>query len=173
MEVSDLISIGTIKKSIGNSGFVAVIPDTDFPKHFLGLKEIFLVFPDNTVKFKKIESARIKNKMIELKLEHIDNKSSADKLRNARIMIEEEDLVSLPDNQIYEFQIPGCAVFTNDGKRLGTVDYVFSTPAHNVLVVKDGTHEVMVPFNDEFIERLSRKNHTIIIKPIDGLLDDY
>lgn len=173
MEVSDLISIGTIKKSIGNSGWMAVIPETDFLEHFLQLKEVFIVFSDSTVQLKKIESARIKNIMVELKLEGIDTKKTADEFRNSHIMIAEEDLIPLPDDQIYEFQLPGCTVITNDGKRLGKVDYVFSTPEYDVLVVKDGSHELMVPFKDEFIEKISQKKRTIIIKPIEGLLDDY
>jgi 16S rRNA processing protein RimM len=173
MEVSDLISIGTIKKSIGNSGWIAVIPETDFPEHFLQLKEVFLLFQDDTVQLKKIESAKIKDKMVELKFEGTDDKAAANKFRNAHIMITEQDLISLPDDQIYEFQIPGYTVFTNDGKRVGVVDYVFSTPAHDVMVIKDGTREFMIPFNNEFIENISKKQRTIIVRPVEGLLDDY
>ncbi|MBC8527703.1 MAG: hypothetical protein H8D22_12775 [Candidatus Cloacimonetes bacterium] len=73
MEIEDLISIGVIKKAIGNNGFIAVIPETDFPEHFKKLSKIFLVFPDETIQSKTIQFYNISEKNISIKSSDIKN----------------------------------------------------------------------------------------------------
>ena len=171
MEINDLISIGVIKKAIGNNGYVTIIPETDFSEHFKRLSEIFLVFPDNTVQSKIIESYQITQGRISLKFENVNNRAEARSLKNAQIMISENELYPLQEDQFYHFQLWGFQVVLPNGRRIGQVDYIFSTNAHDILVINDGTKEIFIPFCDQFIEKILKADRKIVIKPIEGLLD--
>ncbi|MEA3475590.1 MAG: ribosome maturation factor RimM [Candidatus Cloacimonadota bacterium] len=171
MEVEDLISIGIIKKTIGNNGSVSIIPETDFPEHFKELSEIFIVFPDNTVCIESIELCKITNNNISIKFKNVNTKTEALRLKNCKIMIPEKELYPLKKDEIYQFQLDGFKVISKDSKIIGKIDYIFSTNAHNILVVKDGKKEILIPFCDKFVKKILKKDKKIIINPIEGLLD--
>jgi len=166
MEVEDLISIGIIKKAIGNNGSVSIIPETDFPEHFKELSGIFIVFADNTVCIESIESCKITNNNISIKFKNVNTKTEALRLKNCKIMIPEHELYPLKKDEIYQFQLDGFKVISKDSKIIGKIDYIFSTNAHNILVVKDGEKEILIPFCDKFVQKILKKDKKIIIDPI-------
>jgi 16S rRNA processing protein RimM len=171
MEINDLISIGIIKKAIGNSGFVVVIPETDFPEHLTELSDIFIVFSDNTVCIESIELCKITKNNISIKFKNINTKTEALRLKNCKIMIPENELYPLKEDEIYQFQLDGFKVVSKDSKVIGKIDHIFSTNAHDILVVKNGKKEILIPFCDKFVQKILKKNKKIIINPIEGLLD--
>ncbi|MCK4359220.1 MAG: 16S rRNA processing protein RimM [Candidatus Cloacimonetes bacterium] len=171
MEVEDLISIGIIKKAIGNNGSVSIIPDTDFPEHYKELSDIFIVFSDNTVRLKHIESCIFMKNSISIKFKNINTRAEAMNLKNARLMIAENELHALKDDEIYYFQLEGFLVITKDNEIIGKIDSIFPTNAYDILVVKNGNKEILIPFCDQFIQKILKHDKKIIINPIEGLLD--
>jgi len=171
MEIEDLVSIGIIKKVIGNNGSVSIIPETDFPEHFKELSEIFIVFPDNSIRLELIESSKVTKNNISIKFKNINNRAEALGLKNARLMITENELHSLKDDEVYHFQLEGFQVISEDNKVIGKIESIFSTNAHDILVVKNGNKEILIPFCDQFIKNILKHNKIIVINPIEGLLD--
>ena len=70
----------------------------------------------------------------------------AEKLRGWLVTVSREQLHPLNDGQFYLFQLEGCRVFTDSGEELGVVEDILQMPAQDVLVVKGGKKEYLIPF---------------------------
>lgn len=56
------------------------------------------------------------------------------------------ELPPLEEGEFYWTDLEGLRVETVSGKPLGVVDYLFATGANDVMVVKDGKRERLIPF---------------------------
>jgi len=171
MEINDLISIGVIKKVIGNDGIISVIPDTFFPEYYLIITELFIVFPDETVRFEVIDTIELKNGKYLIKFMNINTKDEAQQMINARILIAEDMLPPLEEDEYYPVQLIEYEVITKEGEVIGNVADILSTAAQEILIIPKEDKEIMIPFCDPFIEKVDNNNKKIIINPIEGLLD--
>jgi len=173
MEISDLISIGVIKKVVGNNGSVSVIPDTYFPEQYLSLQSAFIVFSDETVIYKKINSIKYMNDHFEIHFETITSPQKAFFLKNARMMISEDMLPLLKKDEYYPSQLVYYRVITTNNECIGKVSKIFSTPGQEILIIPKDNREIMIPFCDEFVTNIDHENKVITIDPIEGLLNAY
>ena len=173
MEISDLISIGVIKKVIGNGGIISAIPDTSFPEDFLTIPELFIVFPDETVRFETIDTIELKNKKYLSKFMNVNSKKEAQQMINAHIMIAEDMLPPLKEDEYYPIQFVEYEVHTKTGEFVGIVSDILSTAGQEILIIPKEDKEIMIPFCDAFIEKVDNENKKIVINPIEGLLDAY
>ncbi|MBC8313408.1 MAG: 16S rRNA processing protein RimM [Candidatus Cloacimonetes bacterium] len=171
MEISDLISIGIIKRSFGNDGFVVVIPEIDFSEQFLELSKVFVVFSDETVLLKTVQSCKITKNNILIKFSNTKNKFDALSLKKAKIMIPKTEFNKLSKNKLYDFHLVGFEVFLENGKKIGKIDYIFSNNANNILAIKNAEREILIPLLDQFIKEIVKSENKIIVKSIKGLLD--
>lgn len=171
MEINDLISIGVIKKVIGNGGIVSAIPDTFFPEYYLAIPELFIVFPDETVRFETIDTIELKNGKYLIKFMNINSKDEARQMINAHIMVAEDMLPPLEEDEYYPVQFIEYEVITKNGEVIGNVADILSTAGQEILIIPKGDKEIMIPFCDFFIEKVDEENKKIIINPIEGLLD--
>lgn len=173
MEISDLISIGVIKKVIGNGGIISAFPDTSFLEYYLTIPELFIVFPDETVRFETIDTIELKNKKYLIKFMNINSKEEAQQMINARIMIAEDMLPPLEKNEYYPVQLVDYEVRTKAGEFVGIVSDILSTAGQKILIIPKEDKEIMIPFCAPFIEKVDNENKRIFINPIEGLLDAY
>ncbi|HEX37799.1 MAG TPA: 16S rRNA processing protein RimM [Candidatus Cloacimonetes bacterium] len=173
MEISDLISIGVIKKVIGSSGKISVIPDTLFPEQYLSLESVFIVFHDDTVIFERIKSIDFVNDKFTIVFDRIDVIEKARSLLNARIMIAEDMLPELREDEYYPYKLKDYMVVTVKGAEVGIITDVLTTPGQEILVIPKGEKEIMIPFCDAFVVDVNTKDKIITIDPIEGLLDAH
>ena len=68
------------------------------------------------------------------------------------------DTSALPKNnedEYYWYQLIGLVVVNQDGDTLGTVSHLIDTGANDVVVVKNGDEEILIPFINQFILEVS------------------
>jgi 16S rRNA processing protein RimM len=82
-----------------------------------------------------------------------------------------QDIYPLPQDTYYLFQLVGSEVMGRSGSKIGVVEDVLNLPANDVLVVKTGTGEVLIPVTKNVVKHVDTANKTIEIEEIDGLLD--
>lgn len=95
---------------------------------------------------------------------------AAEALKGAVVSIDEADLPPLEPGEFYYFETIGCEVRTGDGEFLGLVEEIFGNGAHDVLVVRDGGKELMLPVIDSVVLSIDLENRLITVDPIPGLL---
>jgi len=80
------------------------------------------------------------------KLKGLDDREQARGYIGTDIAVLRSELPPLEEGEFYWTDLEGLRVETVSGKPLGLVDYLFATGANDVMVVKDGKRERLIPF---------------------------
>lgn len=75
-------------------------------------------------------------------------------------------------DEVYVVDLLGLPVRTTDGVALGHLTDISDFGAGEMLVIRDGARERLVPNVDAFVERLDPAAGEVVIRPIEGLLED-
>lgn len=118
-----------------------------------------------------MESIRSYREHCIIKLEGIDSLSQARELVGLELLLPEEELLSLEKDNYYSFQIIGCSVVTKGGEEIGSVTDVAEIEDNNLLVVRKGKKEILVPFTHSVCLEVDLKRKRIRIDPPEGLLE--
>jgi 16S rRNA processing protein RimM len=89
---------------------------------------------------------RAQGKGIVASLPGIADRDAAAALVGTEIWIPRSALPKPKPGEYYWADLEGLDVVTIDGRPLGTVSHLFATGANDVLVVRDGDRERMIPF---------------------------
>ena len=92
-----------------------------------------------------VEDGRPQGRTVVAKLREIDDRDEARALIGADITVERDDLPPCEPDEYYWADLEGLGVRTESGENLGYVDYLFSTGAHDILVVA-GDRQRLIPF---------------------------
>jgi 16S rRNA processing protein RimM len=122
-----------------------------------------------------VESSRVHKETIVLSLEGVTRIEEAEKLVGCSVYVGKDDLAPLPSDEFYWYQLRGLAVKTEEGAFLGNVEEIFPTGSNDVLVVKNGGKEILIPATDEAVVRVDLREKVMIIRLLEGLLpeDDF
>lgn len=163
------LELGQIVNVKGLKGEVKVNSFTDDNTKFERLDNLFLKKKDKLTKIVVEKIGFSKNQVI-IKFEGIDSVEEAEKLRNAYIVVDRDNLEPLPEGVYYLADLIGLDVYTESNELLGKVDDIFSTGSNDVYVVKDEMgKQKLLPGIDEVIKNIDIKNGKIIVNLIEGL----
>ena len=136
-------------------GWLWITPDTDFPDRFLNLDRI-LVSESETWRELRVEGAQVIGGRPVIKFAGIDTREDAGRLTNRRLAVTREQLVQLPPDTHYVFDLVGCEMRDEaSDRRLGEIVDVIRYPANDVYVVRtaDGK-DVLFPAVNSFVRRI-------------------
>ena len=92
-----------------------------------------------------VENGRLQGRTVVAKLLEVDDRDEARALIGAEITVERDDLPPCGPDEYYWADLEGLGVRSVSGDTLGRVDYLFSTGAHDILVV-EGDRQRLIPF---------------------------
>jgi 16S rRNA processing protein RimM len=98
----------------------------------------------------------------------IDNRDQASRLTHGVLMAESTQIPDAGPGAVYQFQLLGLEVQTEDGRVLGTVTDAFPTAAHWVYVV-NGARELMIPVHEGTILNVDLEARRITVSLPAGL----
>ncbi len=119
----------------------------------------------------EIERLRFDPKGVVVKLRGIDSREDAARLTHRRWYEPREGLPEPADDEVYMADLIGLKAVTVDGEQLGKVVDVVEIGPHDVLVIRGGGRQRLVPNVEAFVQRMDFDAGELIITPIDGLLD--
>ncbi len=163
--------IGVVTRAHGLRGAVIVRADDPASVTEQTVREIYLRQGASVSPYAVQQATPQGRGKVRLALDGVDSREKADALRDAIVLVAESDLPPPAANEFYAYRAIGCSVVTVEGRLLGAVTEVFATGANDVLVVQDGTGEILVPVTAEVIKRLDFAAGRITIAPVPGLLD--
>jgi len=169
------IAVGKVKSSHGVKGEVKIACLTDFPSRF---QPGLVLYPEPSlpqIKSLILESVKTSGNVMILKFENVDSREKADELKGhtLEVLLDEDDIKSLPEGTYWQFQIIGLDVVTSGGLRLGKVSEILKTGANDVYIVKsDSAKEVLIPAIKDVVRKVDLKKGIIVIEPIPGLIDE-
>jgi 16S rRNA processing protein RimM len=135
------------------------------------VSQVFLVSPSGAPRVARLEGARPHGAVWLVRLERISTPEAAQALRGNRVAVRERDLPALDGGQFYCYRLIGLQVVGESGEGIGIVEDVLATPGNDVLVVRDGSKERMIPMVDRLIGEIDLDRGTIVVRAIEGLLD--
>jgi 16S rRNA processing protein RimM len=119
-----------------------------------------------------IESARLSDRVVLLKVDRVDDRDAAERLRNKEVQIRTEDAVALPKGQFYWHQVIGLSVIdASSNAELGRVADILETGANDVYVVQSGNQkEILVPAIKDVILAIEPEAGRMVIAPLPGMI---
>ena len=156
------------------------------PKGLKGELKVFLYNADSSIledskfvwisdadKFKKIEIESIKQhtKFKIVKFKGIDDRNSADILKNKILFISRLNFPELNNkDKFYLIDLIDFKVKDEFDNDCGIVNDIINLPSNDSLIINFNDKEIMIPILDNFIELFDFKNKLIIIKDCEVFL---
>ena len=167
------IKIAQIVNAVGLKGEVKVYNYSDVRERFEELDEI-IVSEKKLETPRKIKGVRYQGNMVILKLEDIDDRTAAEKLKGADLYITEADLRELPEDTFYVRDLIGMKV-VDEGiyGEIGILKDVLQNTSQDIYVVRtDDGRDILIPAVKDFIKSVDQEKGIIITTLIPGFLDE-
>lgn len=168
----ELITVGRLGRTRGVAGELYIVPETDFPERFLGLREIYVSRQGQWEKL-LIESTRLVSGRPVIKFENVNTPEEAARLTNREMAVPKEEIYRLPEGRFYIHDLIGCQVFDHEsGGLIGEIVSVETYPANDVYGIKTTEgKDVLFPAVEEFVREIDIVNRKVIIASI-GLFQE-
>ncbi len=106
-------------------------------------------------------------------LDGVGDRDLAGELNGLTWFEEREAFGVLDDDEIYVADLVGLRAVTEDGREVGRVVDVQQVGETDLIVVKAGRREHLVPNVVDFVVRMDTQAGEIVIRPIEGLLEGW
>lgn len=117
-----------------------------------------------------IESSRRHGRRLLVRFAGIADRSAAERIRGAVLVVPESWLPVLADGEWWAHQLEGCQVRTVSGRILGVVREVIPNPANDIWVaVDDEGRETLVPALADLLIDVDVEARTIVVHDVPGL----
>ena len=164
MQSDKKINIGKVIGLHGIKGWLKILSFTSPPENIFNYQSL-IISNENIEEIFHIENSRKQGKKILIKLDGIDDRTSAESLTQSRIHIFRADLPELSENIYYWEDLLGFNVFNQNNIKLGLVDSFIETGSNDVLIVKDEMKKnILIPFLiNKTIKEVDLENKLIIV----------
>ena len=174
MNIDDCYQLGYIVRKHGLKGEVYAHLDADEPERYQDLESVFVVLKENNVLIPFIiEYINIKDQNAIIKFEEIDDADKAENLKSCQLYLPLEFLPELEENQFYYHEIVGFRVIDKNEGELGSVKNVYEVPNQDLIVMHYKSKEVLIPINDDIVNKVDKEKQVIYTTLPEGLLEIY
>ncbi len=169
MSASDTLIVGKIGAPHGVKGWVKINSFTQDKNNIFSYSP-WLVSPRaGSEKLIEVDQWRVHSSTLVAKLKGVDDRNSAELIKNADIRIQTSQLPELEDGYYWK-DLLGMQVKTESGYDMGLVKDMFETGANDVMLVKAnvndafGQKERLIPFLfDEVVLEVDKQGNTIMV----------
>lgn len=165
-----LVPIGRVLRPHGLVGEMVVYPYLTDLAHYGRVREVGILHEERSVQWHRVHQARVVGDRILLRLEGCRSIHALPSLIGRDLHVPHAELPPLGEREFYWFDLEGLSVYTSEGCFLGKVDDFFPTGSNEVLVVRDGSREVLIPFIGEVILAIDATQGCLRIRALPGLL---
>ncbi len=166
----ELTKIGKLIKPHGLKGQVSLFIDNNINIDFEQVKMLFIEINNTPTPFFVENILEAAGKMV-VKLENINTEAEIKKITGKDISVLSEHILEADESD--EDNLIGFTLIDANEGELGKVIDIQEFPQHSIfsLIYKD--REILLPFTDDFIDKIDWDNKTIYYKAPDGLLEVY
>jgi 16S rRNA processing protein RimM len=164
------VPIGRVLHSHGLGGEILVEPYLNDLTCFERLRKVAALLTDGHFQSHQVLDIRRMGEKLLLQLEGCVSQEMARSLVGCDLCVGRDELPPPPDGDFYWFDLEGLLVYTEDGLCLGRVEEFFPTGSNDVLVVRQGVQETLLPFIKDVILAVDAAQGTMHVRAIPGLL---
>jgi len=168
----ELITVGRISGTHGIKGQLKVYSYSGNLESLSAARSIMLRSPDGaTLQEVGVKGVKPHSHGFILSLRGYDTIDLALPLVGSDLCLRRSQLPEPDDDEYYWCDLIGLRVVTVDGVELGTLADIFETGSNDVYVVRKDKQEYLIPAIASVIKSVGVADGTMVITPLDGLLD--
>ena len=161
------LTVGYLRRPHGVRGEIVMDLHTDFPERLKRGRKMF-VTEDHTPL--TIQSVREHQNGVLIKFDGIDTPEEAGQYRNQWAYVNASEVPSLPEGQLYQYELFGFQVVDENEEPLGELVEIIETGANNVYVVRaDSGKEILLPAIPSVILDLDAERRRMRVHLLEGL----
>lgn len=168
----NLIAVAKITGCFGVKGKLKIQLFSKSSNVFDNIKSVKIGNTEKDSVEAEIEESEIHQKSSVIKLRGIDDKNNAEFFINRFIYVDENKISPPRDGRYFTHEILQCKMWSTDEELIGNVVDVLVTPAQDLWVVEHNGKKYYIPAVKEFIKNVDIKNNKIVIKVIEGLINE-
>jgi len=168
----DLIPLGKIVKPHGILGEVKIRLFNSESKTLKVGQSVWVGIQGKKNESLVIERLTLKSEKSRLKFKNINDRNSAELLRDFTLSVCRDEFPETSDKEFYLIDLIGFDVLDQTGKLLGIVSDIMENPANDILIISDGDKEHLIPLVDDFVQLFDFEEKQVTINLIDGLIDN-
>ncbi len=158
--------MGRVIAPYGILGWLKIHPDTEVLDGLLNYKTWWIGKDDNWREL-TVESAKIHNDVLVVKLQGLDDRDAAFACKGKQIAVPRASLPKLEENEYYWSDLIGLSVKNQQNVDFGKITDVFATGANDVIVVGgdklNGERERLIPFTPQVILEVDITAKTMLV----------
>ena len=146
MENDKKVFIGKVTGVHGIKGWLKIQSFSSPPENILNYPS-WIIANQGLEDFYLIEQGKKLNNKIIVKLEKIDDRTTAEFLINSKIQILRSDLPKLTNESYYWSDLEGLNVLNSEDNMIGKIESLIETGANDVMVINGSKNKrVLIPF---------------------------
>ena len=139
------VVLGRVSGLYGVKGWVKIHSYTD-PRESILRYTNWLIDVDDRWLSVNVAESRPHGKTLIARFDGVEDRDDAAAYVNADVGVDRGELPETGEDEYYWSDLEGLRVKRQDGRLIGRVAYLLETGANDVLVVRDGDDEVLIPF---------------------------
>ena len=166
--------LGKITRTNGNKGGVSIFLDVNNPQEYSELDAVFVEIKKQLIPFfiEEIKIHTSKNTAV-VYFEDIEDVDTAASLTNKNLYLPLASLPILEGNKFYFHEVVDFLLIDEEFGEIGKIKEILEYPNQAIFQTFYKGKEVLVPINDQFIQKVDRDKKEILLNLPEGLLDIY
>jgi 16S rRNA processing protein RimM len=166
------IHMGTLARAHGLKGELCVEWYADSP---LRSMRLYLQVGAETPRAAHVVAVRMHKGRPLAFFEGVCDRTEAEKLRGARLLLPESELPAAAEDELHLYQLPGLEVVLHEnGRVIGHIDHVESPGGQEIWAIRAaGGRELLFPAVPSFVLSVDLEKGRVVIEPPPGLLELY
>ena len=165
------VAIGYVVRPKGVRGEAVVEPLTGDVDRFDEVEEVTLERSGQPPKRLRIAGWRTDGRGILVKFAGIDSPERvAGEVSGGYLTIPREEVPDPPEGSYYVFDLVGCRVEDEEGSELGKVADVQEMPSADLLVIRNGRKEVLIPLVGDFVTEVLVSERRVLVAGVEDLV---
>ena len=171
------VEVGRVVRPFGRDGALLVELHGEDLSNLVAAEQVRLEgspgkIPHRIRSVRQAGAARDGRARAHLWLEGLAGHERADLWRGAHLSLPESAIQPLPEGEFYWREIIGLRARRAAGREVGWIEEIWPTASNDVLVVRGGGHQYLVPALRELLVRVDLGAGEIWLDPPVGLLED-
>ncbi len=173
MNKEDCFYLGKIVSKYSFKGEVLVKIDTDQPELYDSMESVFVALRNNLVPFFITKCRLHKSQLLRIDFEDVNSEDDANKLMGSELYLPLSFLPKLQGNKFYFHEIIGFEVIDQKHGNIGIIQSVNDTTSQALFEILKDDKQLLIPINDDIIDKVDRVKKIIQVTTPKGLVDLY
>ena len=172
MTAHAFIHVGTLTRAHGLKGELCVEWYADSS---LSSMSLYVQVGGESPRQARIMAIRMHKGRPLVQLEGVCDRTEAETLRGARLLVPEGELPAKAEDELYLYQLPGLEVVLHEsGSVIGHIDHVEFPGGQEIWAIRTAEgREILFPVVDDFVLSVNLEEGRVVVDPPPGLLEIY